>query len=253
MFVVKSFWDAGDHTSATMGIVFMVLSMSVVFIGTLVNILVLIGMKCSDDDDGVKSAWGFLKRAIPSAILTPVNLHTLYLGAAYAHVKSKLKVVQAGLTGQVELWRAYDAALEIEKFCYQNRDLAGMKRAEKMVEDARKALKEDRATQAYFEVYDDAGRTYSLFVASKAIETAFESVPLSMLTASAMFMPGESSGFTGNEGLFYSSLALSILSMTYGFFGMCCGMHTFWARSDNDMDYDNVRARPLTARAPARD
>ena len=145
-FVVKSFYDAGDSLSGSMGLAFMALSMSVVWIGALINFFVWLGsMTSCGDEDVRKFSFRALAWSVPSALLTPVNLHTLYMGGVYAYYKSKLKVVQAGLSGQVELWRAYDAAIEAEKYIYQSKDsVSEMKAASKAVEEARKALKEDK-------------------------------------------------------------------------------------------------------------
>ena len=233
-FVVKSFLDAGDTVSGYMGLGFMILSMSVVWLSGIGSALGWLAGYIGDDSSMREFTCSLLKRAIPSMIATPVNLHTLYLGAAYASLQSKLKVVQAGLQGQAELWRNYDAALEYEKWALETRRPELIKAADKAIRDAKNALKQSSATKKYFEVLDDCNMTYALFVGAKAVETAFESVPLSMLTASAIFMPGDQSGFTGNEGLFYSSLALSILSMTYGFFGGCIGAQQYHANEDSD-------------------
>ena len=85
---------------------------------------------------------------------------------------------------------------------------------------------------------------------SKVVETAVESVPLSILTASALFRRpvaaegAESGSFTSavaveasaptgpaqNQGLLVSSLALSWLSMSYGFFSAVLEAHANFDR-----------------------
>ena len=72
------------------------------------------------------------------------------------------------------------------------------------------ALYEGRPTQ-------DVANLYTLFVMLKMLETGIESVVLGMVTAGAFVR----TLVFGGDGLalFASSLALSLLSMAYGFFG----------------------------------
>ena len=64
---------------------------------------------------------------------------------------------------------------------------------------------------------------YSLFVSLKMLETGIESVVLGMVTAGAFVR----TLVFGGDGLalFASSLALSLLSMAYGFFGRAADTH----------------------------
>ena len=62
----------------------------------------------------------------------------------------------------------------------------------------------------------DATRIYALFLSLKLFETGIESVVLGLVTAGAFVRAIEGEG---GLALFASSLALSLLSMTYGFFG----------------------------------
>jgi hypothetical protein len=56
---------------------------------------------------------------------------------------------------------------------------------------------------------------YEAFLTCKVAETGIESVPLAILTAAAL----TTSESTGDEAVLISSLGLSLLSMTYGFYG----------------------------------
>ena len=78
------------------------------------------------------------------------------------------------------------------------------------------ALYEGRPSQ-------DAARLYSLFVILKVMETGIESVVLGMVTAGAFVRTLVFGG--AGLALFASSLALSLLSMAYGFFGQVADLH----------------------------
>ena len=114
-------------------------------------------------------------------------------------------------------WQVYDAAQEALTEAYRYGTQTQIKSAIKAVEAARKAIDFDE----YFEELDLSGTANFLFVLSKAVETALEALPLSVLTASALF----SDELPDSFGLFASSLGLSLLSMAYGLFGCCCTMH----------------------------
>ena len=60
------------------------------------------------------------------------------------------------------------------------------------------------------------GEERLFFWLCKLLETGLESVPLSILTLSVLFKSEEA-----GDGLLWSSLGLSALSMAYGFYGMC--------------------------------
>lgn len=57
----------------------------------------------------------------------------------------------------------------------------------------------------------------------KAIESSLESMPLSILTVSALFDSRHSAAVGGahSEALLWMSVSLSVLSMSYGYFGLC--------------------------------
>ena len=78
------------------------------------------------------------------------------------------------------------------------------------------ALYEGRPSQ-------DAAGLYSLFVVLKMFETGIESVVLGMVTAGAFVRTLVFGG--AGLALFASSLALSLLSMAYGFFGQVADLH----------------------------
>ena len=92
------------------------------------------------------------------------------------------------------------------------------------IEAAKKAI----AFREYFDELDLSDFAYVLFVVSKAVETALEALPLSVLTASALF----SDELPDSFGLFASSLGLSLLSMAYGLFGCCCTMQDKLKKDD---------------------
>ena len=65
-------------------------------------------------------------------------------------------------------------------------------------------------------VVDREGKQYRNFVFLKMFESGTESVVLSLLTVAAIV----EGGVGGSAALFWSSLALSALSMAYGFYGL---------------------------------
>ena len=57
-----------------------------------------------------------------AALLSPLNLHVLYLAVAVAQAKAKLSVLSSSVGGAPELWQAYDAAKEAVNIAYQRGD-----------------------------------------------------------------------------------------------------------------------------------
>ena len=94
--VVSELFSAGDDTKAFLAIGFMSLSVAIVWLFTFG---ILVKNIVGDTQD-------FERRALPlglrASLLAPLNLHTLYLGAAYATAKARLAVAKAGLGGQRE-------------------------------------------------------------------------------------------------------------------------------------------------------
>ena len=172
-------------------------------------------------------------------LLAPFNLHTLYLGVRVAGLKSQRAVAKTALAGNPELWQQSDALDEQLSALYR-RPPAGLRGDElkreieackSRIETVRSnIMRADPKAKAYFDTEKELVSTYTLFVVSKVVETAVESVPLSILTASALFDSSDPTGPALNQGLLMSSLALSWLSMSYGFFSAVLEDHAFFDR-----------------------
>ena len=164
---------------------------------------------------------------VGSALLAPLNLHTLYLATVLARCQAKMKTLAANSTVPSETWQVYDAAQEALKESYRFGDETRIKAALKALEAAQEGLE----FKEYFDEANLAGTANLFFVLSKAVETALEALPLSVLTASALFSDELPESF----GLLASSLGLSLLSMAYGLFGCCC-MSQKTLKDDDDID-----------------
>lgn len=72
-----------------------------------------------------------------------------------------------------------------------------------------------------------ANELYGDFVGFKLLETGSESIVLSILTVAALVGNGDTAGGDATTAqLYVSSITLSILSMSYGFFGWCTHLRT---------------------------
>ena len=106
-----------DEISFRAGLGCIIASVSCVWIAA-IGVLV---WKCCEGDfdteDKQQLCWSFT-----AALLSPLNLHVLYLAVAVAQAKAKLSVLSTSLGGSPELWQAYDAAKEAVNIAYQRGD-----------------------------------------------------------------------------------------------------------------------------------
>ena len=218
--VILTFFESGDSVSGRLGLGCIIASVAAVWLATLV---VTVGTLC-DTGAVSKNDWRMLKMMAGSALLAPLNLHTLYLATAVARSQARLKTLAAASTVSSEKWQVYDAAQEALTEAYRYGTQAQIKSAIEDVKAARRAID----FYEYFEELELSGTANFLFVLSKAVETALEALPLSVLTASALF----SDELPDSFGLFASSLGLSLLSMAYGLFGCCCTMQDKLKKDD---------------------
>ena len=211
--VILTFFESGDSVSGRLGLGCIIASVAAVWLATLV---ITVGTLC-DTGTVSKKDWRLLNMMAGSALLAPLNLHTLYLASVVARSQARLKTLAAASKVSSEKWQVYDAAQEALAEAYRYGTQTQIKSANQAVKAAKEALE----FQEYFDELDLSGAANLLFVLSKAVETALEALPLSVLTASALF----SDELPDSFGLFASSLGLSLLSMAYGLFGCCCMVH----------------------------
>jgi hypothetical protein len=106
-----------DEISFRTGLGCIIASVSCVWIAA-IGLLVV---KCVDGDfeteDTQELCWLFT-----AALLSPLNLHVLYLAVVVAQAKAKLSVLSSSVGGAPELWQAYDAAKEAVNIAYQRGD-----------------------------------------------------------------------------------------------------------------------------------
>ena len=253
--VIITFFEKGDDASGWLGLGFIIASIAVVWIAALFTIIVVLYETYNEkhrkfkpeapeseeeepekDETKVRAlveekdklekeemlerrqeAWDLAKLALGSALLAPFNLHTLYLAVMIAKSRARLQTIAAESTVSPERWQALDDAKSALDEAYRARNKRLIKTAEIQVDKAKKAID----FKKYFTEESRGDTAEALFVLSKAVETGLEALPLSVLTASALF----SGEVPGSFGLFASSLGLSVLSMAYGLFGGCCKMH----------------------------
>ena len=220
--VILTFFESGDSMSGKIGLGCIIASVAAVWLATLVTA----GVTLSESPD--KKEWRMLKMMAGSALLAPFNLHTLYLASMVARSQARLKTLAAASTVSSEKWQVYDAAQEALTEAYRYGSRTQIKSAIKAVEAAKEAIDFGE----YFDELELSGTANFFFVLSKAVETALEALPLSVLTASALF----SDELPDSFGLFASSLGLSLLSMAYGLFGCCCTMHDKLKDDENEVN-----------------
>ena len=220
--VILTFFESGDSTSGWLGLGFIIASIAAVWLATFIMV---VAVMC-DSNAGAKEKQ-LLRMMVGSALLAPLNLHTLYLATVLARCQAKMKTLAANSTVPSETWQVYDAAQEALKESYRFGDETRIKAALKALEAAQEGLE----FKEYFDEANLAGTANLFFVLSKAVETALEALPLSVLTASALFSDELPESF----GLLASSLGLSLLSMAYGLFGCCC-MSQKTLKDDDDID-----------------
>ena len=220
--VILTFFESGDSTSGWLGLGFIIASIAAVWLATFIMV---VAVMC-DSNAGAKEKQ-LLRMMVGSALLAPLNLHTLYLATVLARCQAKMKTLAANSTVPSETWQVYDAAQEALKESYRFGDETRIKAALKALEAAQEGLE----FKEYFDEANLAGTANLFFVLSKAVETALEALPLSVLTASALFSDELPESF----GLLASSLGLSLLSMAYGLFGCCC-ISQKTLKKDEDVD-----------------
>ena len=249
--VVKTFFESDDEASGWIGAGFIIASIAVVWIATFAVCIVI----CCSSRSTSASERQMIKLSVGSALLAPLNMHTLFLAVMLARSQARLKTLASRSSVSPEQWQAWDAAQLALSEAYRSGDRMRIKAAIAALDKARRAID----YKVYFEELDYCELANMLFVLSKAVETALEAMPLSVLTASALFADSLPESF----GLFASSLGLSLLSMACipawipnpdqqmiahfathafgpclgadGLFGGCCMLHDQW-KGDADIN-----------------
>ena len=249
LFVIWQFYKEGDEVSFTTGVACMATSIGIVCVPAIIACLFLLIMALMDslDSDTRKQVFissGILVLVIVTATL---NLHVLALGAVHSYYVAK------DGDAYEAFGREYEAILMPLKLA--PRDIQ-RDEYEKLVEEFKRQRQEllERFMDSY-EAFSTIADLYTGFVLCKVLETAFESIPLLILTAAALFRPAAegsdmfvgnlsvgvvnattdgvaAGGVGGNPALLWSSLALSALSMAYGFYSGCARMDRVFSEDE---------------------
>ena len=220
LFVLAQFWRTGDVESFFVGALFVGLSIVCAWGACLV--LQTYG---SAEVGALVS-----KHGLVVCLLAPLNLHVLYIGMQHAHLKGRVG-------DDLALYKAktYDVYYQLA------RDLRLIALGVRDKEEERglrlEAAEEVEAIRSLFDSapqFAEVEGLYALFVGFKVIETGLESVPLSILTAGALFgartTGGGMAGGGTAEALLRASLVLSLCSMAYGFFAAAVQMDGTFGR-----------------------
>ena len=136
--VVLTFFESGDSTSGWLGLGFIITSIAAVWLATFIMV---VGSMCNADASGLSAPKKhMLRMMVGSALLAPLNLHTLYLATVLARCQAKMKTLAANSTVPDNKWQVYDAAQENLKEAYRSRDT----NQETRIKAALKALKRAR-------------------------------------------------------------------------------------------------------------
>eukprot|EP00961_Rhodomonas_salina_P128591 1732679-Rhodomonas_salina.2 len=168
-------------------------------------------------------------------LLVPLNLHILCFGYFYAEAKAALASHESeggSSERESELWQQYREALRTEDEACRKSDMQLFARARSCRERAEAQLQEDARFERDRELREDCQNLHGVFVWCKAVEAGIESVPLAVLSASTV-LSGSAALSQSGVAVFGASLALSALSMAYGFFSFCDEFHSTGARDDH--------------------
>eukprot|EP00286_Rhodomonas_abbreviata_P021489 CAMPEP_0181293684 /NCGR_PEP_ID=MMETSP1101-20121128/3194_1 /TAXON_ID=46948 /ORGANISM="Rhodomonas abbreviata, Strain Caron Lab Isolate" /LENGTH=908 /DNA_ID=CAMNT_0023398283 /DNA_START=100 /DNA_END=2826 /DNA_ORIENTATION=+ len=220
--VVLSFFDSGNTVYGWIGLSFVLASVIFAWVGA----LFFFGERVEFMRKGE-----YVTTMI--VLLAPLNLHTLYLGWLCSLFMARQEDIKSNSSdSQLAALHNLEAATRAVLDARRRGDRAAAAAAKSRRNDAAKVIPElDKETK-------NSALTFVVFSASKGVESAFESLPLSVLTL-AQIMSG--SHTETDLKVLWSSLALSVLSMSFGFSSAAVQMRREGPYSTSQTDMTNGR------------